>query len=86
MRNPSQEVHNLKEGGGKTVKFESAVEEVNIMKSHDEPIPRKKRGKKQNKKPKSDQANANPSEDGRNYGLGRLNMEEPAQDSENDYE
>ena len=30
---------------GKTVKFESTVKEVNIMKSHDEPIPRKKREK-----------------------------------------
>ena len=34
---------------GKTVKFESAAEEVNIMKLHDEPIPRKKKVKRQNK-------------------------------------
>ena len=36
---------------GKTVKFESTVEEVNIMKSHDEPIPRKKKGRSHNKNP-----------------------------------
>ena len=37
---------------GKTVKFEGATEEVNIMKSNDEPIPRKKKVKRQNKKPR----------------------------------
>ena len=54
---------------GKTVKFESASQEANVMNSHDEPIPRKKKGKKQNRKTKSDQADADPSEDGRNCGL-----------------
>ena len=56
------------------------------MKYHDEPIPRNRKGKIQNKKLKSDQANADISEDGRNYGLEHLNLGEPAQDSENDSE
>ena len=56
------------------------------MESHDEPIPRNEKGKRQNNKSKSDQANADPSEDGRNYVLGRLNLVEPAQDSESDSE
>ena len=63
---------------GKIVKFESATEEANIMKSHDDIIPRKKEGKRQNNKSNSDQSNAGPSEDGRNYGLDRLNLVEPA--------
>ena len=48
------------------------------MKSHNEPTPRKKKVKSHNKKPKSDQANAYPSEDGHDYGLERLNMGELA--------
>ena len=51
---------------GRTVNIESASGEANIMKNHDEPIPRNKKGKGKNKKTKSDQANADPSEDGRN--------------------
>ena len=58
----------------KTVNSESAAEEYNIMKYHDEPIPRKKKLKIQNKKPMSDQYNADLSEDGSNYGLDRLNL------------
>ena len=54
------------------------------MKSYDEPIPIKKKGKRQNKKSKRDQADSDPSDDGRNYGLDRINLGEPAQDSEND--
>ena len=42
------------------------------MKSYDEPIPKKKKGENQKKKPKSDQANAYPSEDGHIYGIGRV--------------
>ena len=71
---------------GKTVKFEGASEEANVMKYHDEPIPRKKKGKREKKKPKSDQVNADPSEVGRNYGLDRLNLREIAQESESDSE
>ena len=56
------------------------------MKSHDEPIPRKKKGRGHNKKLNSDQAYADTSEDGRNCGLERLNLGEPAQDSENESE
>ena len=52
------------------------------MKSHDEPIPRNKNRKRDNKKPKSVQADADPSEDGRNYGLDRMNLGETAQESE----
>ena len=54
------------------------------MKSHDKPISRKKKGKRQNKKSNSDQADADPSEDGRNYVLDRLNLGETAQESESD--
>ena len=54
------------------------------MKYHDEPIPRKKKWERENKKPKSDQVDAYPSEDGRNYGLDRLNLGETAQESEID--
>ena len=71
---------------GKTIKFERAAEEVNIMKLHDGPTPRNKKGKRQNNKPKSDQANAYPSEYGKNYGLDRINLGETAEDSENDSE
>ena len=48
------------------------------MKSHDEPIPRNKRGGSQKKKPKSGQADADLSEYGRNYVLDCLNLGEPA--------
>ena len=51
---------------GKTFKFEGASEEGGVMKSHYDPILQKKTIKRENKKPKSDQANADPSEDGRN--------------------
>ena len=54
---------------GKPVKFESTVKEVNIMKSHDEPILRKKKGRSHNKKLNSDQAYAETSEYGRKYRL-----------------
>ena len=50
------------------------------MKSHDEPIP-KRRGKKAEEKPKRDQDNAYLSEYGRIYGIDHLNLGEPAQDS-----
>ena len=59
---------------GKTVKFEGASEEPNVIKSHDEPTPRKKTRNRDNKKPKIDQANADPSEDEHNYELDRLNL------------
>ena len=59
---------------GNTVKFESSSEESNVMTSHDEPIPKKKKVKRQSKKTKSDQDDADPLEDGRNYGLDRLNL------------
>ena len=44
-----------------TFKFEDAEEEVIIMKSHDEPIPKQNRGGKQRKKSNIDQSNADPS-------------------------
>ena len=46
------------------------------MKSYDEPIPKKKKGENQKKKPKSDQANAYPSEDGHIYGIGRVTAQD----------
>ena len=54
------------------------------MVSHDTPIPREGKLKKQNKKPKSDQANTAPSEDGRSYGIDRLNLGELANNLESD--
>ena len=69
----------------KIVKFDEVTQEVNTIKPHDEPIPKKKKGKKQKKNPKSDQANADPSEDRLIYGIDHLNLGEPAQDSENDF-
>ena len=54
------------------------------MTSHDEPIPEKKKVKMQSKKPKSDQADEDPSEDRRNYGLHCLNLKETAQELESD--
>ena len=55
------------------------------MKSHDEPIP-KRRGKKAEEKPKRDQDNAYLSEYGRIYGIERLNVEKVAHCLENDFE
>ena len=54
------------------------------MVSHDKPTPRKKKGKNQKKKLKSDQSLADPSEDGCTYGIDRLNLGKPANDSESD--
>ena len=51
------------------------------MVSHYEPIPRKKGKKKQTKKYKSNWDNAAPSEDGRTYGIDRLNFSKPANGS-----
>ena len=45
--------------------------------------PQKRIREKPEEKPKSDQANADPSEDERNYGIDRLELGEPAHDSEN---
>ena len=56
------------------------------MTSHDEPIPKKKKVKRQSKKTKSDQDDADPLEDGRNYGLDRLNLWETEQESESNSE
>ena len=46
------------------------------MKSHDNTIPKKKKIKEQKKNINSDQSNADPSEDGRIYGIYHLNMGE----------
>ena len=59
-------------GGNKCAniaKINKATQEVNRMKYHDEPIPKKKKVRNQKKNPKSDQANAEQSEDGRIYGI-----------------
>ena len=56
------------------------------MVSHDEPIPRLKKGKYQTEKPKNDQDNSAPLEDGRTYGIDCLNLVKPAHDSKNDSE
>ena len=54
------------------------------MKSYDEPIPKKKKGENQKKKPKSDQAYSDPSEYERIYGIDHLNLVKPVHDLEND--
>ena len=51
------------------------------MVTHDAPIPRKKNGEKQAKNPKRDQDTAVSSEDEQTYGIDRLNLDEPANDS-----
>ena len=56
------------------------------MASHDKPIPRKKKEKSRREKPKSDQASSEPSEYGHTYGIVRLNLAKPANDSENESE
>ena len=55
------------------------------MKFYDDPIPKKRRGKWLNEKSNSDQADADPSEDRRNYGIHCLNLGETAQELESDY-
>ena len=64
--------------------FEGEKQEVNNIASHAEPIPRRNR-KSQKKNPKSNQANADPWEDGLNYGIDSLNLAEPSNYSVNDY-
>ena len=44
------------------------------MVSHDEPTPKKMKGTNQPKKRKIEQVKTDPSEDGRTYGIGRLNL------------
>ena len=56
------------------------------MVSHDEPTLRKKKGKNHTKNPKSENDSAVPAEGERNYGIDRLNIGEPANDSEDDSE
>ena len=73
-----------KKNRAKTVKFDSAMQKVNTTKSHDEPTPKENKEKNQKKNPKSDQANAYPSDYERYYVIDRLNLGEPAYDSEND--
>ena len=56
------------------------------MTASDAPIPRKTKGKSQTKKPKSDKETAIPEENERTYGIDRLNIGNPAVESENDSE
>ena len=55
---------------------------MNTMVSLDEPIQSKNKGIKQTKKPKSDQDDAYPPEDALTYGINRLNLRDPENDSE----
>ena len=48
------------------------------MAPHDEPIPRKNKGKKQPKKRNSEQSKLGPSWNGRTCGIDRLNLDEAA--------
>ena len=41
-----KQAHSVGNKSGKTVKFKSASEEANVMKYHDEPIPKKKKRKR----------------------------------------
>ena len=54
------------------------------MTAHDAPIPGKTKGKTQSKKLKSDKDTAGTEENERTYGIDRLNIGDPAVDSEND--
>ena len=56
------------------------------MTARDEPIPRKKKGNIQSKKPKSDKDTAFTKEKELNYGIDRLNLSEPAVKLGNDSE
>ena len=87
MHNPYKEKEARSRGNNKrtkTVKFDGATKGMNTMKSHDGSIPKNRKGKNQKKKPNSDQANLDPSEDERIYGIDRLKLGEPAHDLEND--
>ena len=64
----------------KTVKVDDETQEVNTVKSHDEPIPKKKKGKKHKKMQKIEQYNADPSDDGRIYGIDHINLGETSHD------
>ena len=57
---------------------------MNSMVSHDAPILGKKIGKKKAGNPNSEKDNAFPSEEGRIYGIERLNLSKPANDLESD--
>ena len=56
------------------------------MTAQDAPIPGKTKGKNQAKKPKSDKDTAVTKEKENSYGIERLNLGNPAVESENDYE
>ena len=62
---------------GKTAQFDGTAEEVNSTTARDAPIPRKKKGNIQSKKPKSDKDTAFTKEKELNYGIDRLNLGEP---------
>ena len=70
----------------KTFKFKSQMQEVKVVVSHDEPTPRKKKGKTNTTNPKSEKDSALPAEGERNYGIEPLNIGEPTNDSEDDSE
>ena len=59
---------------GKTVQFDGTAEEVNNMTDHNSPIPRKTKGNKKSKKPKSDKDTDVPEEGEHTYGIDRLNI------------
>ena len=71
---------------GKTIQFDGTIKDVNSMTASDAPIPRKTKGKSQAKKPKSDKETATPEEKERTYGIDRLNIGDPAVESENESE
>ena len=56
------------------------------MTARDEPIPRKKKEKSQSKNPKSDKDTEVPKDKELTYGIERLNLVDPAVESENESE
>ena len=66
---------------GKTVKFKGVEKDVDKMIAHDAPIPSKRKGEENAKKTESKKYNAVSSEDGRTYGIDRLNLREPENES-----
>ena len=55
------------------------------METYDDPIPRKKKGKKLTKNCKSESMKADEAEKGRTYGIDHLNLAHNLHDLENDF-
>ena len=86
----AQQPHKEKEacsGGktkrGKSVNFDKDIQEINNMKSHDDPIPKKMKENELIEKCKSESAKSEPSEIGSTYGIDHLNLVESTHNLDN---